>query len=92
MLKKSIEEIKHKIRLAYQNAKHPNDKIRYQALKLLSEGYTRKQVSTITEKSLKSIAKWVTDYNKFGLESLKEKRTTGNRKKLTLDKKNKSNN
>ncbi len=83
MLKKLSKGKKKGIKEAYFKAKNPNDKIRYLGLKLLSEGYKRSQVSAITGRSLQAIGNWVTAYNKKGLDFLKDKRKTGNRKKLT---------
>lgn len=83
MLKKISKKRKQEIEDAYRSAKNPNDKIRYQGLKLLSRGYKRKEVSAITGKSIQAIGLWVTAYNKNGLDFLKDKRKTGNRKKIT---------
>lgn len=83
LTKKQKEEI---IR-AYKTTKNAGEKVRYQALKLLSEEYQRSEISAIIGKSRHAIGLWVTAYNKNGIEGLREKRTTGNHKKLAKDQK-----
>lgn len=87
-IKNLTEEEKERIFRAYKTTKNANEKIRYQALKLLAEGYKRKEVSAITGLSKQTVGLWITAYNKRGIEELREKRTTGNHKKLTGEQKN----
>jgi transposase len=75
------------IEKAYKTAKHPTEKVRYQALKLLTQGYARHEVAAIIGMSLSVIGTWITAYHKKGLEGLREKRTTGNHRKLTREQK-----
>ena len=79
---------KKEIKRAYKTAKNASEKIRYQSLKLLTEGYGRKEVIEIAGISRQALGQWVTVYNKQGVEGLREKRTTGNNRKLTGDQKN----
>jgi putative transposase len=78
---------KEKIEKAYKTTKNVNEKVRYQALSLLVKEYQRKDVAEIVGFSEKTLGLWVTAYNKRGIEGLREKRTTGNRRKLTNDQK-----
>ena len=78
--KKAIEE-------AYQTTHKVPEKVCYQALKLLSQGYKRHEVATIIGKSLQALGEWVTTYNRKGLEGLRGKKTTGNHRKLTREQK-----
>ena len=70
---------------AYQTAHNVPEKVRYQALKLLSQGYKRQEVATILGKSLQSLGEWVTLYHQKGIEGLRTKRNPGNHRKLTLE-------
>lgn len=88
-IKNLAKKEKEEINKAYQATKNVSEKVRYQALKLLTEGYKRKEISAIIGKSAKAIGLWVTAYNKNGIERLREKRTTGNHRKLTNDQKDK---
>lgn len=83
------KEQKEEIRETYQTTKNANEKVRYQALKLLTEGYKRKEIAAIIGKSEKAIGIWVTAYNKNGIETIREKRNTGNHRKLTNNQKDK---
>ena len=82
----SLEE-KKKIQIAYRRARHPTEKVRYLALKLLSQGYFHKEVSRILGVSDATLRDWVTIYNQGGLEGLREKRVTGNHRKLSVKQK-----
>ena len=70
---------------AYQTAHNVPEKVRYQALKLLSQGYKRSEVARILGKSLQALGEWVTTYNRKGLEGLQRKKILGNRRKLTRE-------
>ena len=48
------------IEKAYRSAQHPTEKVRYLAMKLLTQGYPRKAVSTILGRSLSEIGNRVT--------------------------------
>lgn len=88
-IKNLSDDRKEEILRAYKTTANVHEKIRYQSLKLLSEGYRRKEVSTITGLSEETIGVWVTAYNKHGISELREKRVTGNHKKLTTEQKDK---
>jgi|SRR5208283_3344014 len=78
--KRAIEE-------AYHQAQQGREKVRYLTLKLLAQGYTRKEVSTIVGVSLGAIGKWVTGYHHRGVEGLQEKGQPGNHHQLTVEQK-----
>jgi transposase len=80
-----VKKEKNEIKKAYRTTKNTNEKVRYLALKLLTEEYHRKEISSIIGFSEEAIGTWVTAYNKDGIEGLREKRTTGNRRKLTKE-------
>jgi len=68
---------------AFKEAKDGKEKIRFQALRLLTQGYTRKESAKITGASIHTLGRWVTSYNKNGLEGLANKPQPGNHRKLT---------
>ena len=78
---------KESLEKAYRSAHHRTERERYLALKLLSQGYLRKEVASILDRSLSVIGNWVTLYNHQGVEGLREKRKTGNHRHLTWEQK-----
>jgi transposase len=80
-------EKKEAIEVAYQTTRNIHEKDRYQALRLLSQGYKRQEVAAILGKSHQALGEWVTTYHQKGLEGLREKRNTGNHRKLTREQK-----
>lgn len=61
---------------------------RMQAVLLRLQGYPRKQISKITNKSISGIAKWITLFNKNGVDGLRSKKTKKpNNFKLTREQK-----
>jgi transposase len=68
---------------AYKSAKGRKEAGRYQALWLLARGYTRRQASDIVGVGQTQLGRWVTNYNKHGLQGLKTKPQPGNHRKLT---------
>ena len=68
---------------AFKKARNGREKIRFQALKLLTQGYTREESAKITGASIHTLGRWVTNYNKNGLLGLTEKPQPGNHHKLT---------
>ena len=64
--------------------------IRVQAVYLNLKSYSHKEVSKITLKSIDAVEKWITAFNKQGIEGLKDKPITKDRKcVLTKDQKQK---
>ena len=71
-LENSIEELK----AVYQKSICAVERRQAQAIWLLAEGKTRKEVGTITAYSGVSLVKIITNYNEQGLDGLKDKRHT----------------
>jgi len=72
---------------AFKRAKDTREKTRCQALWLLTQGYKRREVVKIVGRSKQALAKWVSAYNKKGLEGLDNKPQPGNHRKLTRQQK-----
>jgi transposase len=72
---------------AFKTAKKGREKVRYQALWLLTQGYTRAQVCKVQDLGSRTLAEWVLRYNKYGLESLRMKPQPGNYRQLTNEQK-----
>lgn len=72
---------------AFRKEKSGKQKIRYQALLLLTKGFKRKQVGEIVGISPGRIRQWVTMYNRNGLLGLLLKKTPGNHHLLTKEQK-----
>lgn len=68
---------------AFRKAKRGREKIRYQALWLLSRGYKRAEVIKLLGISKQTLGGWVTRYKKDGLKGLLDKAQPGNHHKLT---------
>jgi len=64
---------KQNLHQAFQKSKNPREKIRYQAVWLLSKNYSKKEVAKITGASTSSLRKWITLYNQKSLRGLKDK-------------------
>lgn len=71
------------LRETFKKAKDGREKIRYQALWLLTQGYTREEAAEVAGVSTHAIGRWVTRYNKEGLGGLANKPQPGNHRKLT---------
>lgn len=78
---------KEDLRRAFQKARNPNEKTRYQAILLLTKGYTWKQVEEIVDKCEQSLLNWVKAYKKEGLQGLKQPEYPGNNHKLSREQK-----
>lgn len=65
--------------------------IRMQAVSFrLIKGLSRKQIADLTGQSISGIAKWITKFNKYGVEGLRSKKTKpANNFKLTIEQKDK---
>lgn len=68
---------------AFKTAKNPREKLRFQALWLLTRGYTRDAAAAIVAKSKSSLGNWVTAFNRHGLDGLKNKPSPKNHRFLT---------
>lgn len=77
------------LRRAFKTAKKGREKVRYHALWLLTQGYTRRQVCQIIAVSARTLGDWVTKYYRKGLEGLKSKPQLGNNRQLTNEQKKK---
>ena len=75
------------LRNAFKKTKRKREALRYQALLLLTEEYTRKQTATIVHTSIHALGSWVTRYNKHGIHGLKDTAQKGNHHKLTIQQK-----
>lgn len=71
----------------FRRARSPNEKLKYQAIRLLNQKYTWGQVSEIVGKSKRTLGEWVSAYNRQGLSGLKVKPQKGNNHKLTKEQK-----
>jgi putative transposase len=81
------EKQKEALKRAFQKERNPNEKLRYQALWLLTQQYTWKQVEEIVGKSERTLVNWVKAYKKSGLSALKQKGYPGNNHKLSREQK-----
>jgi transposase len=68
---------------AFKKAKNVREKVRFQALWLLTQGYSRAAVTTIVAKSKGSLGNWVTAFHQHGLDGLKNKPSPKNHRLLT---------
>lgn len=68
---------------AFKTAKDPREKLRFQALRLLTRGYSRTTVANIVAKSRGSLGNWVLAFNRHGLDGLKNKPSPKNHRLLT---------
>lgn len=68
---------------AFKTAKDGREKMRYLALLLLTQGYKRREVIKIVGRSQRALGSWVSAYNHYGLESLRNQPQPGNHRKLT---------
>lgn len=67
-----------------------NEYIRIHAVFLKHKGYTHKEISKITLKGQDALEKWITAFNKYGIQGLKNKPLNKPRNyKLTYEQKNK---
>ncbi len=69
----------------YRNEKDPRVKERLLALIHLYEGKTVKEVSTIVKRSIRTVERWVSAWNKSGYEGLAPQFTGGPKPKLSVD-------
>jgi transposase len=69
---------------AYVSCKHGPTRTRYQAVRLYGTGYPVQEVMNITGCSQTSLMEWCRTYRRDGIAGLVDKRTGGNRAKLTL--------
>lgn len=67
----------------FKTAKNPREKLRFQALWLLTRGYSRAAAANIVAKSRGSLGNWVTAFNRYGLDGLKNKPSPKNHRFLT---------
>lgn len=68
---------------AFKTAKDPREKLRFQALWLLTRGHSRAAAADIVAKSKGSLGNWVTAFNRYGLDGLKNKPSPKNHRFLT---------
>ena len=68
---------------AFKTAKNPREKLRFQAVWLLTQGYTRAATANIVAKSKGSLGNWVAAFNRSGLDGLKNKPSPKNHRLLT---------
>lgn len=87
MKKKLSSEQVAVLEAAFKTTKHPRELLRYQALLLLTQGYTRKEVARIVRVSTHAIEDWLTAFRKDGIKGLYEKGQPGNHRKLTTTQK-----
>lgn len=60
-------------------ADRPAMVLKIRTLRLARQGWTHKQIAEALGKSPRTIQQWVGDYNRDGLEGLKDRRTSNNR-------------
>lgn len=68
---------------AFKTTKNSREKLRFQALWLLTQRYSRAQAARIVAKSQRVIGNWVTAFNRYGLDGLKNKPSPKNHRLLT---------
>lgn len=68
---------------AFKTAKNPGEKLRFQALWLLTRGYSRAAAAGIVAKSQGSLGNWVLAFNRHGLDGLKNRPPPKNHRLLT---------
>jgi transposase len=68
---------------AYSQCDDGATKIRYQAVRLYGSGYAEKEVIQITGCSRRRLLAWCRNYREYGVAGLVDRRTGGNRAKLT---------
>jgi transposase len=68
---------------AFKTAKNPREKLKFQALWLLTQGYPRVTVAQIVARSRMTLGNWVTAFNRYGLDGLKNKPSPKNHHLLT---------
>lgn len=69
---------------AFKKAKKRREILRLQALLLLTQGYSRLEVSKVVRISLCALGNWVSKFKKHGVDGLCDKNQPGNHRKLTV--------
>jgi len=67
---------------AFQDCRHADTKIRYQAVRLYGQGYPVAQIQDICGCHPRSLLRWCTDYQRGGIAALTDQRKGGNRARL----------
>ena len=76
---------KKKLVKLYKKEKNPRVKERLQAIILLSEGRSTKEVAGILKRSIRSVERWIKSWNEGGYEKLIPKFTGGPKPMLSKD-------
>ncbi len=74
---------KKKLVKLYKKEKNPRVKERLQAIILLSEGRSTKEVAGILKRSIRSVERWIKSWNEGGYEKLIPKFTGGSKPMLS---------
>jgi transposase len=73
------------LKMAYNESKKVDTRVRYQAVRLYGLGYDTDEISEITGCSYSSLLRWWREYRTEGVDALQDKRRGGNSARLTAE-------